>query len=296
MVRTTPELRNTFVVLRKKGLNKSFIASLLNTTRQTVHRWCKRILKKEGRGSYKDKQRKPKESKITKKVELSILAVRNTFKWGTARIQQGLDSLPKFMRDALSKIKVKLVQGISLSRTAINNVLKKHKLNGYKNKAKSWKFFRAKEPNELWQLDIKGPYRVQGKKYYFVICIDDYSRYVLLAKQLDHCPCLEEIYSLLKPLIKKHKPKKILTDNKPFGKEWGKWCKGNNIKAIFAHPYYPQDKGKVERTIRNIAEEFVYLLRKFPEWLDGKIKEYQRWFNRKRFHRGINTVPAELYV
>jgi len=38
-----------------------------------------------------------------------------------------------------------------------------------------------KKPNELWQLDIKGPFKIENKKYYFVICIDDYSRYLLLA-------------------------------------------------------------------------------------------------------------------
>jgi len=200
------------------------------------------------------------------------------------------------MLDTLSKLNVKLVQGLNLSRTAINNVLKKHKINGYKNKTKSWKFFRAKKKDELWQLDIKGPFKVGGKKYYFIICIDDYSRYVLLAEQLDHCPTIPEICSLLKPLIKKHKPKKILTDNNPFKEEWDNWCKDNNIESLHAHPYYPQDKGKVERAIRNFAEEFVYLIKKFPEWLNGKIKEYQRWFNRKRFHGGINAIPCELYT
>jgi len=61
-----------------------------------------------------------------------------------------------------------------------------------------------------------------------------------------------------------------------------------------AHPYYPQDKEKVERTIRNVAEEFIYLLKKFPEWLQGKLEEYHKWYNNKRYHRGIHTIPAEL--
>jgi len=64
---------------------------------------------------------------------------------------------------------------------------------------------------------------------------------------------------------------------------------------LFAHPYYPQDKGKVERMIRNLNQEFVHLLRKFPGWLDGKIHEYRDWFNNDRFHRRINGFPARLY-
>lgn len=289
-MRLTFELRGLIGEAIDRGVNKSWVATVLGTTRKTVYKWDKR------RKHLKDRKRKKKKPKITLAVELSILALRNTFGWGCERIRKALSSLPKFMRDALSKINVRVVQGISLSRSAINGVLKKHGINGYKNKTKSWKFFRAKKKNELWQLDIKGPFRLGGKQYYFVICIDDYSRYVLLAEQLDHCPDIPEICSLLKPLVKKHKPKKILTDNNPFKETWDNWCKANKIESLHAHPYYPQDKGKVERTIRNFSEEFIYLMKKFPEWLDGKIKEYQKWFNTKRFHAGIKAIPCELYT
>ncbi|KXA96205.1 hypothetical protein AKJ37_05820 [candidate division MSBL1 archaeon SCGC-AAA259I09] len=66
----------------------------------------------------------------------------------------------------------------------------------------------------------------------------------------------------------RRKPEKILTDNgNQFKLKWKRWCRDNEIETLFAHPYYPQDKGKVERTIKNVAEEFVKLLNKFPEWL-----------------------------
>ena len=107
---------------------------------------------------------KNQRGKITIEVEIMILYLRTTFAWGTARIQQGLMNLPKFM---LAKTEV-YVQNFKLSRTSINNILKKHGINGYRRKSKSWKFFRAKKPNELWQLDIKGPFRVNGKKFGFV--------------------------------------------------------------------------------------------------------------------------------
>jgi len=270
--------------------NKSLVARVFGISIKTVRKWNKR------RKLLNDRKRKPKKSKITLEVEESILALRTMFEWGTARIQQGLISLPDFMKRSLKKLRVKIVQGIKLSRDSINDTLKKHKLNGYKNKVDSWKFFRAKKPNELWQLDPKGPVRIQGKKYWFIICIDDYSRYLLLSEQLGHAPTIKEIAKMLKPLVKKYSPKKILTDNNPFKEEWDNWCKENGIESLHAHPYYPQDKGKVERAIRNVAEEFIYLIKKFPEWLNGKIKEYIWWFNNKRFHRGINNYPARLYT
>lgn len=231
------------------------------------------------------------EGKITIDVEITILNLRTTFKWGTARIQNGLISLPEFMRAEMEVC----VQNFPLSRTSIQKVLKKHKLNGYKKKYKFWKFFRAKYPNELWQIDLK-EFKFEGKKYYLLVCIDDYSRFILLLELFEHCPTTKEITSALQKL--NIKPEKILSDNgAQFREQWANWCKENKTEAIFAHPYYPQDKGKVERTIRNLTEEFVDLLSKFPKWLNLKcIEEWRCWFNEERYHRGVKDYPANLYV
>jgi len=218
------------------------------------------------------------------------MALRTTFRWGTARIQQGLLALPQFMRDALPNV----VQGVHLSRVAINAVLRKHGANGYSREQKAWKFFRASRPDELWQLDLKGPYTVQGVRYWFLVCIDDYSRFLLLFEQFDHVPSTREIAGLLERLGRR--PAGILTDNGgQFQEQWKGWCREQAVKALFAHPYYPQDKGKVERCIRNVSQEFIYLLRRFPGWVGGKLLEYQKWFNNQRYHRGIHGYPGEVY-
>lgn len=192
------------------------------------------------------------------------------------------------------KESIDCMQGIRLSREAINNILTRHGVNGYPHNYRHWKFFRASQPDELWQIDLKGPYTVHGQKYWFLVCIDDYSRFIVLTEQFDHCPTTDETTNLLDKLDRK--PANILSDNgSQFKENWIKWCKSNGINPLFAHPYYPQDKGKVERTIRNVSEEFVYLLRRFPDWLGGKLGEYKDWFNKDRFHRGINNFPSRLY-
>jgi len=84
-----------------------------------------------------------------------------------------------------------------LSRETINNVLFKHGVNGYPYKHKRWKFFRAKEPDELRQVDFKGPFTVHGKKYWFLAYIDDYSRFLVIAEQFDHEPKTREVIALL---------------------------------------------------------------------------------------------------
>lgn len=286
-MRFTPDIRAVFRQLHNKGLRVARIAELFDTSRKTVYRWLKRA-SHVGREYFNDKPRRSKESKVTVDVEVSILGLRS-LKWGTGRIQQGLYCLPGFIRESLQ-----CVQGVWLSRKAINDVLRKHGVNGYAHNYKHWKFFRAREPDELWQIDIKGPYRVHGQKYWFLVCIDDYSRYLLLSEQFSHEPRTDEVTALLDGL--ERKPRNILSDNgTQFKEQWKDWCRDAGIKPHFAHPYYPQDKGKVERTIRNLSEEFVYQLRRFPHWLKGSIEEYRDWYNHSRFHRGINDIPARLY-
>jgi len=269
----------------KQGNPINVVAKVFGVTRQTVWFWSTETLN----SNFEDLQRN-KKSKISVEVEIAILYMRLIFEWGTARIQQGLMNLPEFMLNEMEVV----VQDFSLSRTSINKVLKKHKLNGYNSEKKSWKFFRAKYADELWQVDLK-EFKLDGKKYYVFVVIDDYSRYILCLNLFDHCPTTKELTSVLQKLNKK--PENILSDNGgQFREQWKSWCIENKIKPLSSHPYYPQDKGKVERTIRNLAEEFVNLLSKFKHWINGKMEEWRVWFNKERFHRGIKDYPSNLYV
>jgi transposase InsO family protein len=150
--------------------------------------------------------RKLKETKVTAEVELSILKLRTALKWGTVRIQQDLFNLPDVIKKS-----VRCIQGVKLSRETINNVLARNNQNGYQRESKRWKFFRTNEPDELWQIDFKGPFTVHAKKYWFLVCIDDYSRFLVLAEQFDHEPKTGEVTVLLEK--QKRFPKAILSDH-----------------------------------------------------------------------------------
>ena len=95
-MRINPCQRRSIVDAVKRGISVNIVANVFNISRTTVWRWCKRA-HHPGKESFKDRPRKSKPKKITPKVESSIIALRTTFKWGTARIQQGL-------RDVLSGI------------------------------------------------------------------------------------------------------------------------------------------------------------------------------------------------
>jgi hypothetical protein len=291
MGRLSPNERSLASKIKRQGISINLIAKAFSCSRQTIWYWAKQDLRtrfdidKNGKG------------KITIEVESTILFMRNSFKWGTARIQNGLEELPEFMRQEIEITIGVCVQHFTLSRQSINEVLKKIGVNGYFNKRrKAWKFFRAKYPNELWQLDLKR-FKFNGKKYELLVVIDDYSRFILKLHVFDHSPNIVQITEVLKPLIDKFHPEKILTDNNPFADAWGYWCWQEDVKAIFAHPYYPQDKGKVERAIRNISEELVYLFINFSKWFNVDcIEKWRHWFNEKRYHRGVKDYPSRLFV
>ena len=295
-MRLPPQVRAWLVKIVRVVKNISVVSRAFGVSRQTATKWMKRA-NHRGHESFRDKPRKHATPKITPEIEDFILFLRVVFNWGTARMQQGLISLPSFVYGELPE-GLRNIKGIRLSRTAINNVLRKHNRNGYLcHTGREWKFFRAKRPDELWQLDYKGPVTVQGKKYWFVVCIDDYSRYLIIFEQLDHCPTTIETAHLVMKHMRGHKPQSILTDNGvQFGEEWRNFCETEGIIPLFAHLYYPQDKGKVERTIRNVAEEFTNLLMRFPQWLNGAIKDFRNWYNISRIHHGIGTTPKSLYV
>src|SRR3989338_11167956 len=284
-MRLTSEQRRLLGKLSRTGISKNLLMASFSVSRTTVWFWGKQNL------HYVKNLPRNFRFKITVDTEITIIAFRNNFGYGCARIQQRLFCAPDF---ELEQMEVK-IQGVKLSRQAINEVLKKWGINGYRRKnKKSWKFFRAKYPNELWQVDLK-EFKFEGKKYFIFVCIDDYSRFILCLKLFDHCPTTNELTSAMQKL--NVKPEKILSDNGgQFKEQWRKWCIENKTEPLFAHPYYPQDKGKVERTIRNLAEEFVNLLTKFKHWIHGRLDEWRVWFNEERFHRGIKDCPNNLYV
>jgi transposase-like protein len=283
MVRLTPELRLQLGKLARTDIPKKVLVESFCVSRITVWFWGKQNL------HYISDLPRKKNFKISVETEITIIAFRNNFGYGCARIQQRLFCAPNF---ELEQMEVK-VQGVELSRQAINEILRKWGINGYyKKRKKAWKFFRAMYANELWQVDLK-EFKFQGKKYYLLVCIDDYSRYILCLHLFDHCPKTKDLTSSLEKL--KVKPEKILFDNGgQFQEQWKSWCISNGIEPKATHPYYPQDKGKVERTIRNVTEEFISHLSHFAMFFD-KFEEYRVWFNQKRYHRGVKDYPANLY-
>ena len=162
--------------------------------------------------------------------------------------------------------------------------------------AKNWKYFRAESPNEMWQIDLKGPCLIGNRRAHLLVVLDDHSRYLILVEILEEIRAQDVIFVLEKSLHRRRiMPKLFLSDNGPqFLKEFEEWCNKRGIEVEHTPPYYPQSKGKVERMIRNLNEEFLRLNPHLNN-VDEDLQEFAKWYNNERFQTGINAIPADVY-
>ena len=95
MGRLSPDERSLASKMKRQDMPINLIAKIFSCSRQTIWYWSIQDLRtrfdigKNGKG------------RITIEVESTILFMRNSFKWGTARIQNGLIELPPFMKQEI---------------------------------------------------------------------------------------------------------------------------------------------------------------------------------------------------
>src|SRR5215469_9662179 len=141
---------------------------------------------------------------------------------------------------------------------------------------KEYKRFEMKHPNELVQMDTKGPFYLKASRtqHYFIHAIDDCSRKVV--SKWSNRRTTEEALSVLKEWVKLHdKPMKVMHDG---GKEFTStdfrnFLILNGIKDKQIPKGYPQEQGKVEAYNKIVIAEFLQV----EELIDEKdgAKKYQ---------------------
>jgi len=295
---TTVETRKAIIRARKLGMKVNDIAKIFRISRKTVWKWHKRICRK-GWPNYRDLSRRPHRTypKVNPYIENAIIILRDSFNWGTQRIKIYLENPPEYIRHLLENVLGIEWVSVRISRQTVNNVLKKHRRNGSPyGELRHWKYFRADYPDQLWQIDIKGPFTIGGERKLALVMVDDHSRY-LISCTLHSNITSEDVLTRLSELVGKGcKPNKILADMGPqFRDMFVSGCKELGIEVEHTPRHYPQSKGKVERCIRTFNEEFLRLDKVF-EKPENLISEFVRWYNYDRYHMGINCVPAGLYL
>jgi transposase InsO family protein len=147
--------------------------------------------------------------------------------------------------------------------------------------------FQKRHRNALWQSDIKyGPFLPIGlngtsKQVYLVLFVDDATRFVLHGAFYDSLEkaIVEDCFR--KAIEKYGVPEAVYFDNgKQYRTRWmNRTCSKLGIRLLFAKPYSPESKGKVER-LNGVVQGFLSEVQlEKPQTLDQLNMWFQAWLS-----------------
>ena len=271
----------------RSGKSISDVCIAFGISRETWYKW-KRRYDAYGVDGLKNQSRKPhniKNVKVTEELEKLVLELRLNNRFGPMRI----------------RFRLKRKYGVSLGTKTIYNLLKRHKLNVLAVKLKrKYKRFEMKHPNELVQMDTKGPFYLKASrtKHYLIHVIDDCSRKVV--SKWCNRRTSEAALSVLKEWVKLHgKPNKVMHDGGTefTSTDFKNFLILNGIKDKQIPKGYPQEQGKVEAYNKIVIAEFLQI-EELKDEKDGaeKYESFVNSYNHEREHGGINGMtPAEMF-
>lgn len=292
--RTVEQMREEFVrrVLAQER-SKAALCREYGISRPTGDKWIERF---QGGESMPDRSRAPKSvpGRIDSGMEAEIVRIRQ-------------------LHPALGAVKLRKIMenagytNLPCART-FNNIFVRHGLieSEASQAATPYQRFEKAIPNEMWQADFKGHFRMEdGYRCHPLNIIDDCSRFNLCIEALTN-----ETFDAVKPVMERlfkeyGLPFSFLCDN---GNPWGTtqslgfsrfevWLMELGILTLHGKPLHPQTQGKEERFNRSFTREC----------LKGKVfadknhaqscfDEYRAFYNEVRPHFALDLeVPSSRY-
>lgn len=302
---TPMELKAEFVQMADQpNANMSELCRRFGISRPTGYKWLRRY-RKEGLDGLHERSRCPNNSpnQTPERIEQIVVEARRRDPgWGGRKLHRHLINLAT---DGDLSIRGDQVPAAS----TITRILDRHGMladPGHASRRGSWTRFERDEPNELWQLDFKGEFRLDNQAYcYPLTLVDDYSRFSLsvaaCADQArgtvqDHLRHVFERYGL---------PQAILCDNgPPWGaglgwRDWGPfytrlavWLIRLGITVIYGRPNHPQGKGKNERFNGTLQAELL----DHEQFADhdqahDRMAAWRNRYNTVRPHQALDMAP-----
>lgn len=269
-------------------------------SRKTGYKWLKRY-QAGGIENLEDGPKRPHSFAVytpSETVDL-ILSTRDRFPaWGARKLREYI------IREGLA-----LNQGITdiPSESTFNRILKRHCRIDPKESKKRKHFirFEREKPNELWQMDFKGHFKVAEGRCHPLTILDDHSRFSICIKA-----ALTENYTFVRTALEEAfrlygLPDQMTMDN---GSPWKGsppwhlsrltvWLMRLGIRVSHSRPFHPQTQGKDERFHRSLKEE-VLRFHQFKDIADAQrhFDEWREVYNNLRPHEGIGLLrPSERY-
>ena len=250
--RTVEMMREEFAkrVLAKEK-TKAALCREYGISRPTGDKWLERYMKEE---SMEDRSRAPQKTanRTDSETEKKIVALRRQYPaLGAVKLRKILEKEGE--------------RGLPCAKT-FNNIFHRHGLieKEASEAARPYKRFEREAPNQLWQGDFKGDFRMKnGKRCHPLNIIDDNSRFNLCIRALEG-ETFEKVKPVMEEIFQEYGlPDSFLCDN---GNPWGTpqslgytrfevWLMEMGILTIHGRPWHPQTQGKEERFNRSFKRE-----------------------------------------
>jgi transposase InsO family protein len=263
-------------------------------SRKTGYKWVKRF-RIEGEAGLADRSRRPHQVQyhVPGPTRQYLLAERQQHPaWGARKLRQraqtqGLPAVP-----ACSTITALLKrEGLIVPRTTPA--------------PHAWQRFEHPAPNDLWQMDFKGPIPTRTAPRQALTVLDDHSRFNLCLQAL-LAQTREAVQAALITVFRQYGlPNRLLTDN---GSPWGHtgeqpytvltvWLIRVGIRISHSRPYHPQTMGKDERFHGSLNREVLQQAQwRDPAHLQQAFDRWRQVYNHDRPHEALElAVPATRY-
>lgn len=243
------DLRTAFVQL-VITLNHPVAAACreFGISRKTGHKWLRRA-RQAPEQALLDHSRRPHVSprRTAAAVEQQVLDLHQRYRWGARKLHALLRQ-----------------EGVAVpSVRAVHNILRRHgRVRSPQPPAPPLQRFVRPAPNDLWQLDFKGPVEVARTRITPLTILDDHSRFLFACQ-----PCeitFAAAWAVLWDVFGEFGlPDSLLCDN--FFSTKGhaglglSWFDARllrlGVRPVHGRPYHPQTQGKVERLHGSLVQE-----------------------------------------
>lgn len=281
--------RVQFAVLALSGVKgMSALCSEFGISRPTGYLWLARF-REQGLAGIAERSRRPHHSpeRTSPELEAQVLQLRRQYPdWGARKLAVLLAR-----------------EGKRLPISTIHRILDRHDLIAERDRHRpAVKRFQREHPNELWQMDFKGP-RGWPQPVGPLSIVDDHSRYVVALSALGTLDGRAVKAQLEKAFERCGMPEAMLMDH---GTPWWNcqsfsgrthlsvWLMQQGIRLCWSGIRHPQTQGKVERFHGSLqrALDFRGMKGEPQTWLDAFRHEH----NHVRPHEALRMqTPASLW-
>ena len=285
--------RMQFVIRAVSGKERiAVLCREFGISRPTGYLWRRRYLETRSVCDLAEHSRRPQRSpaRTVPAKEQRVVAAREETGWGAKKLRVVL-------RDE---------EQLVLPVRTIHRILARHQLVRRDVHGAAPQRFARSTPNELWQMDTKGKYRLEDGQCHALCMVDDHSRYAVGVYALPVLT-MEQAHPCIVNSFRSHGlPLAMLMDH---GALW--WATSNGwgltwlsvrlieqgIRLVYGRVSHPQTQGKVERLHRTLGEAMRHrgVPRYFSAW-PGAVAEFQSTYNNRRPHEAIDMQrPREIY-